>query len=224
MLLTGALGAVFIILTLYADIFAFERKAYVIQWFAGWMIIAFNYVLDAFFPDLLRGNRLMFLFSVASWFFANFLIFYGNCSFLGIKIHKPLFVGASAVWLMGFFGLSRIWPAVALIAYANAAVFFLTLVNGVWMIRLGKKPWRACVLFGDCQHRLGLRRDPVFVCLEGRSDRLLRRHARHALCHRHRADPDVLRPAQVQDGPVASVHPAPVGARRADGAVQQKFL
>ena len=92
MLLTGALGAVFIILTLYADIFAFERKAYVIQWFAGWMIIAFNYVLDAFFPDLLRGNRLMFLFSAASYFFANFLIFYGNCSFLDIKIHKPFFI------------------------------------------------------------------------------------------------------------------------------------
>lgn len=139
MLLTGSLGAVFIILALYADIFAFERRAYIVQWFAGWTVIALNYVVDAFFPDLLRGNRLVFLISTASFFYANFLLFYGNRSFLGIKNHKPLSIGASAVWLMGLFGLSHFFPEVALIAYVNAAIFFMTFHNGVEMIHLGRK-------------------------------------------------------------------------------------
>ena len=57
MLLTGSLGAVFIMLALYADIFAFERRAYIVEWFAGWTVIALNYVVDVFFPDLLRGKQ-----------------------------------------------------------------------------------------------------------------------------------------------------------------------
>lgn len=139
MLLTGSLGAVFIILALYADIFAFERRAYIVQWFAGWTVIALNYIMEAFFPDLLRGNMPVFLISTASFFYANFLIFYGNRSFLGIKTHKPLFIGASAAWLAGLIGFSRLFPPVALIAYVNAAIFFMALHNGVMMIRLGRK-------------------------------------------------------------------------------------
>ena len=138
MLLTGSIGAVFILLALYADIFAFERKAYLVLWFVGWTVIALNYVMDAFFPALLRGNRLVFMISTGSFFYANFLIFYGNYRFLGIKFNQPLFIGGSAAWLAGFFALSWIWSDLALITYANAAIFYMTLRTGIALIRISK--------------------------------------------------------------------------------------
>ena len=139
MLLTGSIGAVFILLALYADIFAFERKAYLVLWFVGWTVIGLNYVVDAFFPSLLRGNRLVFMISTGSFFYANFLIFYGNYKFLGIKFNQPLFIGGSVAWLAGLFALSWIWSDLALITYANSAIFYMTLRTGIALIRVSKR-------------------------------------------------------------------------------------
>jgi len=146
MLLIGSLGAVFIILALYVDIFVFERKAYLVLWFTGWTVIALNYVVDAFFPAFLRENRLVFLISTGSYSIANFLILYGNYSFLGIRVKKPLYVGGAVGWLVGFIALSGFLPDVALIAYSNAAVFLLTFLVGAAMIRVGRKQ-RSLALF-----------------------------------------------------------------------------
>jgi diguanylate cyclase (GGDEF)-like protein len=148
MLLIASLGAVFIILTLYVNIFLSERRAYLALWFVGWAVIALNYGVDAFAPALLRGNRLVFLASTASYTLANFMIVCGIYSFLEIKIAKPLWMGGAAAWLAGFVILSGFWPDLALIAYANAAIFVLTFQVGVVMIRSGRKQGRLAFFLG----------------------------------------------------------------------------
>ena len=111
------------------------------MWFAGWAVIALNYSVDAFFPDLLRGNRLVFLMSTGSYFFANLLIVCGIYRFLEIRINKPLWIGGSAAWLAGFVaislaGLRSYYP---LIVYVDAALFVMAFQVGAIMIRAGKK-------------------------------------------------------------------------------------
>jgi len=149
MLLIASLGAVFILLTTYVNIFASERRAYLALWFVGWAVIALNYSLDAFFPDLLRGNRLVFLASTASYFFANLLFVCGIYSFLEIRIRKPLWIGGSAAWLAGFasLALSDFWDYV-LIAYVDAALFLMAFRVGQLMIRVGKKQGGLALFLG----------------------------------------------------------------------------
>ena len=50
LLLIASLGAIAVLLMLYIYIFTFERRVFLALWFAGWAIIALNYILDAFFP------------------------------------------------------------------------------------------------------------------------------------------------------------------------------
>lgn len=66
-LLIASLGAITVLLMLYVYIFMFERKPFLVLWFIGWAIIAFNYILDAFFPDLVRQNHLILIVSLCSY-------------------------------------------------------------------------------------------------------------------------------------------------------------
>lgn len=86
LLLIGSLGSIAVLLMLYVYIFSFERRAFLILWFTGWCIIALNYIIDAFFTDLLRQNQTIFRLSLSSYFYANLLITWGTLLFLKIKI------------------------------------------------------------------------------------------------------------------------------------------
>ena len=99
-LLTASLGAISVLLMLYIYIFMFERRLFLVLWYTGWVIIAFNYGLDAFFPDLLRQNHLIFFLSLCSYFCANLLISWGTLLFLKIKTGISLFLSVGIVWLL----------------------------------------------------------------------------------------------------------------------------
>ncbi len=127
-------------LATYINIFLTERRTYLALWFAGWAVIALNYALDAFFPELLRGSRLIFLFSTASYFYANLLITLGIYSFLEIRVRKRFWVGGSAAWLMGFatLALFNVW-GYALIVYVDLALYLMAFRVGQLMIEVGRK-------------------------------------------------------------------------------------
>ncbi len=91
-LLIALIGAIFIMLVMCIYIFAFERKRNYILWLVGWADVALNYALDAFFPDVLRGNGLVLLMSLSSYFYANLLIAYGVLSVIKVRAGKRPFL------------------------------------------------------------------------------------------------------------------------------------
>ncbi|NPV91028.1 MAG: diguanylate cyclase [Firmicutes bacterium] len=134
-LLIVSLGAISVLLMLYVYIFMFERRLFLGLWFIGWAVIAFNYSLDAFYPDLLRQNHLILFLSLGSYFLANLLISWGTLLFLKIKAGIPLFLSAGMIWLLFFILFSSSWSDLQLIKYTFLAVFALSSWVGVAMIR-----------------------------------------------------------------------------------------
>lgn len=148
-LLVALLGAIFTLLTLYLYIIIFERRLFLILWFIGWAIIAFNYSLDAFFPELLRQSRPIFLLSLGSYFLANLILSRGTCDFLKTKISKVVYLLIGIIWLLSFVLFSVLnWPELFMIKYTNASVFVLTFYVGLAMVRSFKKYGRLVLFLG----------------------------------------------------------------------------
>jgi hypothetical protein len=213
MLLVASLGAVFILLTTYVSMFASERRAYLVLWFLGWAVIALNYALNAFFSDLLRANRLIFLISTSSYFLADLMIFFVTYSFLEIRIAKPLWIGGAVVWMAGFAALATAGVKdYILIVCVNASLFLMALRIGISMIRVGRRQRRLAHFSGRSQPRLGSLRGALVLCFFAEPALRLRRHARHTLCQRDWADSDELRRAEGQNRERLRAHQAPFGA------------
>ncbi len=139
MLLIASLGAISVLLMLYVYIFMFENSMFMGLWFMGWAIIAFNYSLDAFFPDLLRQNQLILYLSLSSYFFANLLIAWGTFIFLKIKAGRTLVLSLGIIWLLLFvFFLKQNWSDLQMIQYTYLAVFALSFRVGAAMISAAK--------------------------------------------------------------------------------------
>ncbi len=146
-LLVACLGAIFVLLTLYIYVIVFERKLFLMLWLVGWAIIGLNYSLDAFFPDLLRQNRVILLLSLSSYFIANLLISRGTCDFLKIRITQAVFWTIGIVWFLFFILFSQLsWPALWMIEYTNAVVFALNFCVGAAMV-WSSKTYGKLVLF-----------------------------------------------------------------------------
>lgn len=149
LLLVASLGSIAVLLMLYIYIFLFERRFIFILWFSGWSIIAFNYVLDAFFPYFLRQNKQVFILSLCSYFFANFLISWGTLLFLKTKIKSAHFFGIGMVWLIVFVVFSmQNPPALQMIQYTYSSVFALSFLVGIVMIRLAKPHGKLILVLG----------------------------------------------------------------------------
>ena len=117
-----------------------EHRLFFGLWFIGWAVMACNYSLDAFFPDLLRQNRPVFLLSLCSYFYANLFISWGTILFLKFKAEKYLLYGVGAIWLLLFAFLSAVGlPDLQMIQTANLAVLALYTWVGVSMIRSAKR-------------------------------------------------------------------------------------
>lgn len=139
LLLIASLGAIAVLLMLYVYIFTFERRAFLMLWFAGWAIIALNYVLDAFFPYFLRQYQLIFYLSLCSYFYTNLLISWGTLLFLKTKVKTVQFFRIGMVWLILFTAFSmQDWPDLNMIQYTYLTVFALFFLVGIAMIRLAK--------------------------------------------------------------------------------------
>ena len=150
MLLVASLGAAFVLLMLYLYIFLSERKLFLGLWFIGWAIIALNYGLDAFFPDVLRQNRTVLLLSLGSYFYANLVIAWGTLRFLKAKAGMPAILGLGIVWLLFFVLFSALhWPAVQMIEYTSLTVFALAAWVGAAMIGAAQR-------YGNLARFLGL--------------------------------------------------------------------
>ncbi len=148
LLLIASIGAIFVLLMLYVYIFMFERRLFLGLWFIGWAIIAINYSMDAFFPDLLRQNRLILTLSLVSYFYANLLIVWGSFLFLKLKAGKTLAL-AGAIWLLCFlFFLSQSWPDIQMIKFTTLTVFALTTVIGLAMVRAVKRYGKLALFLG----------------------------------------------------------------------------
>ena len=139
LLLIASLGAIAVLLMLYVYIFTFERRIFLVLWFAGWSIIALNYLLDAFFPYFLRQNQMIFYLSLCSYFYANLLISWGTLLFLKTKVKTVQFFGIGMVWLILFvvFSVQNL-SALHMIQYTYLTVFGISLVGSV-KIRLVKR-------------------------------------------------------------------------------------
>jgi len=149
LLLVGSLGSIAVLLMLYGYIFTFERRQFLMLWFAGWSIIAFNYSLDAFFPYFLRQDQLMFLLSLCSYFFANLLISWGTFIFLKIKVKTAQFFGIAAIWLIVFIAISIIdLPDVFMIHYTNLTIIALFSLVGIAMIRSAGQSGKLMLILG----------------------------------------------------------------------------
>ena len=150
MLLVASLGAAFVLLMLYLYIFLSERKLFLGLWLIGWAIIALNYGLDAFFPDVLRQNRTVLLLSLGSYFYANLVIAWGTLRFLKAKAGMPAILGLGIVWLLFFVLFSALhWPAVQMIEYTSLTVFALAAWVGAAMIGAAQR-------YGNLARFLGL--------------------------------------------------------------------
>lgn len=149
MLLIASLGAISVLLMLYVYIFTFGRRLFIGLWFAGWVIVALNYGLDAFFPDFLRQNRPILFLSLSSYFCANLLIFWGTLIFLKIKRGIYTFLSAGVIWL-AFFTLFayRTWSDIELIRSAGLAVFALSCWAGAAMITSAKRYGKLALFLG----------------------------------------------------------------------------
>jgi len=149
LLLIASLGSIAVLLMLYVYIFAFERKDFLVLWFAGWSIIAFNYFLDAFFPYFLRQNQSIFFLSLCSYFFANLLISWGTLLFLKTKVKTVQFFGIGTIWLIIFIVLSmHNLPALYMIQYTMLTVFALFSLVGIVMIRSAKQYGKLVLVLG----------------------------------------------------------------------------
>jgi diguanylate cyclase (GGDEF)-like protein len=121
---------------LYVYIFMFDRRIFLVLWFIGWSIIAFNYSLDAFAPGLLRGSRLMLFLSLCSYFYANLLISWGTIIFLKIKAKMTTAFGIGIIWLAFFvFFSTGNRQDLQMIQYTSLTVFALSFWIGVVMVR-----------------------------------------------------------------------------------------
>jgi len=140
LLLIASLGAIAVLLMLYIYIFTFERRRFLMLWFSGWVIIASNYVLDAFFPYILRQIQPVFYLSLCSFFYANLLISWGTLLFLRTKVKTVQFFGIGMTWLILFFAFLMLnLPALYMIQYTYITVFALYILIGIVMIRSVKK-------------------------------------------------------------------------------------
>ncbi len=139
-LLIASLGAIFVLLMLYFYIFLSERKLFLGLWFIGWAIIALNYGLDAFFPDVLRQNRMVLLLSLGSYFYANLVIAWGTMRFLKREAGIRVFLSLGIIWLLLFILFANLnWLDVQMIEYASLTVFALTAWVGAEMIGAAKR-------------------------------------------------------------------------------------
>lgn len=148
-LLIASLGAISVLLMLYVYIFMFERRLFLGLWFIGWAIIAFNYSLDAFFPNLLRQNHLVLFLSLSSYFYANLLISWGTLIFLKMKAGISLFLSVGITWLLFFiFFSNQNWSDLQMIKYTCLAVFALSSWVGAAMIRSAKRYGNLALFLG----------------------------------------------------------------------------
>ncbi len=149
LLLIASLGAISVLLMLYIYIFMFDHRHFLGLWFFGWITIAVNYSLDAFFPALLRQNHLVLLLSLSSYFYANLLIFWGTLIFLRLKKGIPLLISAGIVWFFPFIiFVNQNCTDLQLIKYTSLSVFALSFCVGWVMIRLEKKFGKLALFIG----------------------------------------------------------------------------
>lgn len=147
--LITSLGAISVLLMLYVYIFLFERRLFLVLWFLGWAVIAFNYALDVFYPDLLRQNHLVLLLSLSSYFCANLLIVWGTLRFLEIKAGIFLFLSLGTTWLLFFIFFSTgNWSDLQMIQFTTLSVFTLSVWVGAVMIRAAKKYGKLALFLG----------------------------------------------------------------------------
>ena len=149
LLLIASLGSIAVLLMLYVYIFTFERRIFLVLWFAGWSIIALNYLLDAFFPYFLRQNQPIFYLSLCSYFYANLLISWGTLLFLKTKVKTVQIFGIGMVWLILFVVFSRQnLPALQMIQYTFLTVFALFSLVGIVLIRLARHYGKLILVLG----------------------------------------------------------------------------
>ena len=149
LLLIASLGSIAVLLMLYVYIFTFERRHFLVLWFAGWSIIALNYLLDAFFPYFLRQNQPVFFLSLCSYFCANLLLAWGTLLFLKTKVKTFQFFGIGMIWLIVFIAFSmQNLPALFMIQYTYLTVFALFSLVGIVMIRSAKQYGRLILVLG----------------------------------------------------------------------------
>lgn len=149
LLLIASLGSIAVLLMLYAYIYTFERKHFMVLWFAGWSIIAFNFSLDAFVPNLLRHNEPIFFLSLSSFFCANLLISWGTLLFLKTKVKAANLFGIGMIWLIIFvaFAMQNL-SALRMIQYTHLSVLALYFLVGIVMIRSTKQYGRLVLVLG----------------------------------------------------------------------------
>lgn len=148
-LLIASLGAISVLLMLYVYIYTFEYRLFLGLWFIGWAIVAINYGLDAFSPDILRQNHTIFFLSLISYFYANLLISRGTLIFLKTKAKMNLFTSIGLVWLLFFiFFSTRNWSDLQMIKYTHLSVFALSAWVGTAMIRSAKRCGKLAFFLG----------------------------------------------------------------------------
>ena len=149
LLLIASLGAISILLMLYIYIITFEYRLFLGLWFIGWAIVAINYSLDAFYPDLLRQNHTILFLSLISYFYANLLISQGTLIFLKTKVKTSQFLSIGLVWLLFFiFFPARNWPDLQMIKFTYLSVFALSAWVGTAMIRSAKRYGKLALFLG----------------------------------------------------------------------------
>lgn len=137
LVLAASLGAIAVLLMLYVYIFTFERRPFLVLWFTGWLVIALNYIIDGFFPHILKQNKLVFILSLCSYICANLLLSWGTLLFLKVKTKAVYFLGIGLIWLILFIPISLLgMSALFMIHYTYSLVFALFLITGIIMIRL----------------------------------------------------------------------------------------
>jgi diguanylate cyclase (GGDEF)-like protein len=140
LLLIASLGSITVLLMLYSYIFMYDRRAFLLLWFAGWTVIALNYLLEAFFLNLLRQNQMVFSISLGSYFCANLLLTWGTLLFLKVKVKTPCFIGIGSAWLIIFAVLlMQNLSALFLIQFTYISVFALSVLTAIIMIGLSGK-------------------------------------------------------------------------------------
>lgn len=149
LLLIASLGSIAVLLMLYIYIFTFEHKIFLVFWFVGWAIIACNYCLDAFLPDLLRQNKSVFLLSLCLYFYANLLIALGTMIFLKARVTIVHILLIGTAWLLLFALLiARNESDLRMIQFTYLSVFGLSSVVGIVMIKSVKKFGKFILVLG----------------------------------------------------------------------------
>ena len=149
LLLVASLGAIAVLLMLYVYIFTFERRQFLVLWFAGWLITALNYSLEAFFIDIMRQNQTVFYLSMGTYFFANLMISWGTLLFLKVRVKTVHFLEIEMTWLIVFAVFTQMdVSALFMIYYLYSTVFALFLLTGIVMIRSAKKHGRIALVLG----------------------------------------------------------------------------